>query len=123
MAELSAVPFNALPSAHDGYTVLYENDKVCRSDVKLSELVGDISSYLTKEQADTLGGQVVTDVMLTSATNSTTSFVTNGVADLTPLYTYIKSLEDRIAALEAAAVTLPVVNGDNPTVNGDNPII
>lgn len=54
MAELSAVPFNALPSAHDGYTVLYENDKVCRSDVKLSELVGDISSYLTKEQADTL---------------------------------------------------------------------
>jgi hypothetical protein len=71
----------------------------------------------------TSGGQVVTDVMLTSATNSTTSFVTNGVADLTPLYTYIKSLEDRIAALEAAAVTLPVVNGDNPTVNGDNPII
>lgn len=54
MAELSAVPFNELPSAHDGYTVLYENDKVCRSDVKLSELVGDISSYLTKEQADTL---------------------------------------------------------------------
>jgi len=48
------------------------------------------------------GGQVVTDVMLTSATNGTTSFVTNGVADLTPLYTYIKSLEDRIAALEAA---------------------
>ena len=47
------------------------------------------------------GGKVVTDVMLTSATNGTTSFVTNGVGDLTPLYTYIKSLEDRIAALEA----------------------
>ena len=69
------------------------------------------------------GGQVVTDVMLTSATNSSASFVTNGIADLTSLYNYIKSLEDRIAALEAAAVTLPVVNGDNPTVNGDNPII
>jgi len=55
MAEqLTAVPFNDLPSAHDGYTVLYENDKVCKSDVKLSDLVGDISSYLTKEQADSL---------------------------------------------------------------------
>ena len=50
---------------------------------------------------DAQDGQVVTDVILTSATNSSTSFVINGVADLTPLYTYIKSLEDRIAALEA----------------------
>ena len=49
----------------------------------------------------TSAGYVVTDVIITSADNSTTSFVTNGVADLTPLYTYIKSLEDRIAALEA----------------------
>ena len=49
----------------------------------------------------TSAGYVVTDVIITSADNSTTSFVTNGVADLTSLYTYIKSLEDRIAALEA----------------------
>ncbi len=49
----------------------------------------------------TSAGYVVTDVIITSSDNSTTSFVTNGVADLTPLYTYIKSLEDRIAALEA----------------------
>ena len=49
----------------------------------------------------TSAGYVVTDVIITSADNSTTSLVTNGVADLTPLYTYIKSLEDRIAALEA----------------------
>jgi hypothetical protein len=67
-----------------------------------------------------LNKQVITDVMLTSATNSTTSFVTNGVADLTPLYTYIKSLEDRIAALEAAQGGNGfTVNGVQPTVNGN----
>lgn len=55
MSELSAVPFSALPTASDGYTVLYENDQVCRSDKKLSELVGDkTSSFLTKEQGDSL---------------------------------------------------------------------
>lgn len=66
----------------------------------------------------TSGGPVVTDVILTSAANSTTSFVTNGVADLTPLYTYIKSLEDRIATLEAAQGGI-TVNGIQPTVNGN----
>lgn len=40
MAELSAVPFSALPQASDGYTVLYENDQVCRSEKKLSDLSG-----------------------------------------------------------------------------------
>lgn len=65
-----------------------------------------------------INNQVVTDVMLTSTTNSTTSFVTNGVADLTSLYTYIKSLEDRIAALEAAQGGF-TVNGMQPTVNGN----
>ena len=55
MAELSAVPFSALPQASDGYTVLYENDQVCRSENKLSELVGDkTKSFLTKEQGDSL---------------------------------------------------------------------
>lgn len=55
MAELSAVPFSALPQASDGYTVLYENNQVCRSEKKLSELVGDkTSSFLTKEQGDSL---------------------------------------------------------------------
>lgn len=68
----------------------------------------------------TSAGQVVTDVMLSSATNSSASFVTNGVADLTPLYTYIKSLEDRIAALEAAQGGDGfTVNGVQPTVNGN----
>lgn len=53
--ELRAVPFSALPQADDGYTVLYENDQVCRSEKKLSELVGDkTSSFLTKEQGDSL---------------------------------------------------------------------
>ena len=62
----------------------------------------------------------VTDVIITSADNSTISFVTNGVADLTPLYTYIKGLEDRIAALEAAQVSEGIiVNGVQPTVNGN----
>lgn len=55
MSELSAVPFSALPPASDGYTVLYENDQVCRSDKKLSELVGSrTSSFLTKDQGDSL---------------------------------------------------------------------
>lgn len=55
MAELSAVPFSALPPASDGYTVLYENDQVCRSDKKLSELVGSrTSSFLTKASGDEL---------------------------------------------------------------------
>ena len=55
MAELSAVPFSALPQAGDGYTVLYDDNQVCRSEKKLSELVGDkTSSFLTKEQADSL---------------------------------------------------------------------
>lgn len=55
MAELSAIPFSALPQADDGYTVLYENNQVCRSEKKLSELVGDkTSSFLTKEQGDSL---------------------------------------------------------------------
>ena len=68
----------------------------------------------------TSAGQVVTDVIITFADNSTTSFVTNGVADLTPLYTYIKSLEDRIAALEAAQGGNGfTVNGVQPTVNGN----
>ena len=55
MSELSAVPFSALPPASDGYTVLYENDQVCRSDKKLSELIGSrTSSFLTKDQGDNL---------------------------------------------------------------------
>lgn len=41
MAELTAIAFTALPTAHDGYTVLYENETVCQSDSKLSDLVGD----------------------------------------------------------------------------------
>lgn len=48
----------------------------------------------------TSAGDVITNVLLTSATNSSTSFVSSGIADLTPLYTYIKSLEYRIALLE-----------------------
>lgn len=35
MAELSAVPFSALPQTSDGYTVLYENNQVCRSEKKI----------------------------------------------------------------------------------------
>lgn len=50
----SAVRFNELSATHDGYTLLYEDNKVCRSDVKLSELVGDMSAYLTEEKANTL---------------------------------------------------------------------
>lgn len=51
MAELSAVPFDKLPPTGDGYTVLYDNNQVCRSDKKLSELVGArTSSFLDKEQ-------------------------------------------------------------------------
>ena len=55
MAELSAVPFSALSQAGDGYTVLYENNQVCRSEKKLSELVDDkTGSFLTKEEGYTL---------------------------------------------------------------------
>ena len=55
MAEISAVSFSALPQAGDGYTVLYENNQVCRSEKKLSELVGEkTNSFLTKEQGDSL---------------------------------------------------------------------
>ena len=55
MAELSAVPFSALPSTDDGYTLLNDNGIVHRSSKKLSELVGDkTSSFLTKEEGDTL---------------------------------------------------------------------
>lgn len=55
MAELSAVPFSALPSTNDGYTLLNDNGIVHKSSKKLSELVGDkTSSFLTKEEGDTL---------------------------------------------------------------------
>ena len=55
MTEISAVSFSALPQAGDGYTVLYENSQVCRSEKKLSELVGEKTrSFLTKEQGDSL---------------------------------------------------------------------
>ena len=55
MAELSAVPFDKLPPTGDGYTVLYDNNQVCRSDKKLSELVGArTSAFLTKEEGDSL---------------------------------------------------------------------
>ena len=55
MTELSAVPFEKLPPTGDGYTVLYDNNQVCRSDKKLSELVGArTSSFLTKEEGDSL---------------------------------------------------------------------
>ena len=55
MAELSAVPFSALPSTDDGYTLLNNNGIVHRSSKKLSELVGDkTNSFLTKEEGDTL---------------------------------------------------------------------
>lgn len=91
-----------------------------RSDAFIIDLAGNVTA---SGNMFTSAGQVVTDVMLTSATNSTTSFVSSGIADLTPLYTYIKSLEDRIAALEAGTATTPIVNGYNPTVNGDIPII
>lgn len=86
-----------------------------RSDAFIVDITGKVSAA---GNMFTSAGQVVTDVMLTSATNGTTSFVTNGIADLTPLYTYIKSLEDRIAALEAAQGGI-TVNGIQPTVNGN----
>ena len=55
MAELSAVPFSALPSTDDGYTLLNDNGIVHKSSKKLSELIGDkTSSFLTKEEGDTL---------------------------------------------------------------------
>ena len=55
MAELSAVPFSALPTSDDGYTLLNDNGIVHRSSKKLSELVGEkTSSFLTKEEGDTL---------------------------------------------------------------------
>jgi len=102
--------FSELPASqtNDGNIILSVNGSATTSTSALSEII-----------ANAVGG-VVTDVMLTSATNSTTSFVTNGVADLTPLYTYIKSLEDRIAALEAAQGGDGfTVNGIQPTVNGN----
>ena len=55
MATLSAVPFSALPTSDDGYTLLNDNGIVHKSSKKLSELVGDkTSSFLTKEEGDTL---------------------------------------------------------------------
>ena len=55
MAELSAVPFSALPSTDDGYTLLNDNGIVHKSSKKLSELVGEKTrSFLTKEEGDTL---------------------------------------------------------------------
>ena len=55
MAELSAVPFSALPTSDDGYTLLNDNGTVHKSSKKLSELVGDkTNSFLTKEEGDSL---------------------------------------------------------------------
>ena len=55
MAELSAVPFSALPTSDDGYTLLNDNGIVHRSSKKLSELVGEkTSSFLTQDVANTL---------------------------------------------------------------------
>lgn len=51
MAELSAVPFSALPTTDDGYTLLNDNGIVHRSSKKLSELVDDdITGKLDKSQ-------------------------------------------------------------------------
>ena len=68
MAELNAVPFNKLPGADDGYTVLYDNDIVCSSNHLLSEmfypfsgnpsgfLTGvDLSNYYTKTETSGAG--------------------------------------------------------------------
>jgi hypothetical protein len=102
--------FSELPASqtNDGNIILSVNGSATTSTSALSEII-----------ANAVGG-VVTDVMLTSAINSTTSFVTNGIADLTPLYTYIKSLEDRIAALEAAQGSDGIIVNDiQPTVNGN----
>ena len=90
---------------------------ITHSDAFVVDLNGNVSAGAN---IYTSAGQVVTDVMLTSAANSSVSFVTNGIADLTSLYTYIKSLEDRIAALEAAQGDDGfIVNGIHPTVNGN----
>jgi hypothetical protein len=102
--------FNELPASqtNDGNIILSVNGSATTSTSALSEII-----------ANAVGG-VVTDVIITSADNSTTSFVTNGIADLTPLYTYIKSLEDRIAALEAAQGSDGIIVNDiQPTVNGN----
>ena len=94
-----------------------DDNVVTRSDAFIVDWNGNVSAT---GDMYTSAGQVVTDVMLTSAINSSASFVTNGVADLTSLYTYIKSLEDRIAALEAAQGGDGfTVNGIQPTVNGN----
>lgn len=87
MAELSAVPFSALPQASDGYTVLYENDQVCRSEKKLSELVGDkTSSFLTNyyTRNDTSGRNELTnafnskqDILTFSGENNTITSINN----------------------------------------------
>lgn len=63
MATLSAVPFSALPTSDDGYTLLNDNGIVHRSSKKLSELVGEkTSSFLTQDVADTLYAPIsVTD--------------------------------------------------------------
>jgi hypothetical protein len=88
----------------------------------------DWNGVASATNLQTSAGYVVTDVMLTSSHSLNESvdveddvhFVTNGVADLTPLYTYIKKLEDRIAALEAAQGGNGfTVNGVQPTVNGN----
>lgn len=41
----SAVRFNELSATHDGYTLLYKDNKVCRSDVKLSVIVMQDTFY------------------------------------------------------------------------------
>lgn len=58
MAELSAVPFSALPQAGDGYTLLNDNGIVHRSSKKLSELLTahqNLDEYAKKEWVNNQG--------------------------------------------------------------------
>lgn len=123
-------PFNsAIASTFDGTIAYKVNDRViykgklyrCTTAIVTPTSAWDPSNWTetsVDEEIDAI--DAVTDVIITSADNSTISFVTNGVADLTPLYTYIKDLEDRVAALEAAQGSKGIiVNGVQPTVNGN----
>jgi hypothetical protein len=123
-------PFNsAIAEPFDGTAAYEVRDLVtykgklyrCTTAIVTPSSVWDPSSWTeTSVDKEINAVDPVTDVIITSADNSTTSFVTNGVADLTPLYTYIKGLEDRVAALEAAQVSEGIiVNGVQPTVNGN----
>lgn len=116
MAELSAVPFNELPSSHDGYTLLYDNEVVYQSDAKLSELVQSAVDESVKDKLDTTAFSTVSGNFLTAVDLSDyyTKSETSGKNELTDAF---NTKQDKLT-FAGENDTITAIN--NSAVGGDS---